>query len=379
MARKVRIAVVAGDGIGPEVVGQALKALDAVSVALGLGLAHKEYLAGASLYKAKGKQWATGAFERCRKADAVLFGAVGLPGVLLPDGRPAGADVLFGLRKGLDLYANIRPVRLLPGVAHVISGERLLVWRPEEVDLVIVRENTEGLYSADAQLRPKGDATVDLRRISRRGSERIIRAAFELAVRRSSARAKDASAKVTCVDKSNLLAGCVLFNRVFGDVAQKYPSVRTDHLHIDAATLALLRSPESYDVLVTTNLFGDILSDMASMLGGGLGTAPSANIGAKHAMFEPVHGTAPDIAGKDVANPVGAMLSAGMMLDWLGDRRRDWLFKLGASLIERAVADATAQGVRTRDIGGTARCSEVGDAVAARIGNLALRMRETQE
>ncbi len=370
MDSQISIAVLPGDGIGQEVVGQALKALDAVSQSLEIPLETTLYSGGAQYYLETGKQWENDTFEQCRQADAILFGAVGLPGVYLEDGRPAGADVLFGLRKGLDLYANVRPVKLLPGVQHIFAGKKRVVWPQDAVDLVVVRENTEGLYTTDTPLVVKGHTRIDKRKITRKGSERIIRTAFELAVRRSHERGDGTLARVTCVDKKNLLAGCVLFNSVFERIAYLYSTVQTDHLHIDAATLAVLQDPGKYDVLVTTNLFGDILSDLTSVLGGGLGTAPSANIGDSHGMFEPVHGTAPTLAGKDLANPLGAILSAGMMLGWLGDRKHDWRFKLGASIIENAVADVTSRGIKTRDIGGRAKCSTVGDAVQRRIPRL---------
>ena len=360
------IAVLPGDGIGPEVIREAVAGMDAAACALGLELTFEQFPCGAAQYQRTGRQWGRGAFRACRRAEAVLFGAVGLPGVTLDDGRAAGADVLFGLRQGL--YANVRPVKLMPGVRPLLGGRPSAV-RPEDVNLVVVRENTEGLYAPFAPLLPKGPEARDVRTITLSASRRIIRHAFSLAAARNK--------RVTCVDKSNLLAGCVLFSQAFQDIATRHPQVKTDHLFIDAAMPALLRNPAAYDVLVTTNLFGDILSDLASVLGGGLGTAPSANLGTKRGMFEPVHGSAPDIAGKDTANPVGAVLSGAMLLEWLS-RKGEWRYQVAGSLLEQAVRDVTSRGICTPDIGGTARCSEVGAAIVESVAANAKKMRDAR-
>ncbi|MEM2157371.1 MAG: isocitrate/isopropylmalate dehydrogenase family protein [Candidatus Jordarchaeales archaeon] len=369
--RRYRIAVLPGDGVGREVVPEAVKVLDAAAGAIGgFELEYIEVPCGGVYYLETGKEWPDDAFDTCRKADAVLFGAVGWPKAVLPDGQLAGIRILLDLRFGLDLYANVRPARLYEGVEPLAPGK-------DKVDFVVVRENTEDLYAPIRGILDRGgveDAAVDVRILTRKGCERIIDYAFKLCLSRSGAPA-DGKRRVTCVDKSNVLDGCRFFRKIFDEVAAKYPSVERDYVYVDAMTQWMIRSPEHYDVVVTTNMFGDILSDLSSVLIGGMGMAPSGNIGDRHAMFEPVHGTAPDIAGKNVANPIGSILSAKMMLEWLAQRNGDSSCSKAAQLIEQGVAEILAEGkVRTPDLckGKYAnvkpsRTSEVGDAIAKKI------------
>src|SRR5439155_1230176 len=230
----------------------------------------------------------------------------------------AGGGVVFGLRFGLDLYANVRPTKLYPNVRHKIHDGFKLVWEPGKVDFVIVRENTEGLYTPTRGFLDRGgvkELAVDSRVITRKGAERVIRFAFEVSKQRKGA-PSDGKRRVTCVDKSNVTAGCKLFRQVYDEVAARYPTIQRDYAYIDAFQQWLIRSPEVYDVAVTSNLFGDIATDLAAVLQGGMGMAAGGNIGDQHGMFEPIHGSAPKHAGKDEVNPTAMILAVQMMLDW---------------------------------------------------------------
>src|SRR3990172_1170168 len=365
-----KIVLLAGDGTGPEVMRQGVKVLKAVQEKFGLSLDLIPYPCGGQYYLDNGEEWPAEAFESCRPSDAILLGAVGIPAARLPNGDLAGAGVLFGLRFGLDLYANVRPTKLYEGVRHKIHDGFANVWKPGSVDFVVIRENTEGLYTpARGFLRRGGieELAVDSRIITRKGSERVIRYAFEVAKRRHGA-PKDGKSRVTCIDKSNVTAGCQLFRRVYDEVAAGYPGIEKDYAYIDAFTQWMIRNPEFYDVGVATNAFGDIATDLASVLQGGMGVAAGGNIGDRHGMFEPIHGSAPKHAGQDKVNPVAMILAVQMMLDWLGDRKGDKGLKEAATAGESAVAQVLAEGkILTYDLGGSARCSETGSAIAAAV------------
>ncbi len=319
-ARSHRVVVIKGDGIGPELVDAALEVLDAAREALGFGLEIDLREGGAGLYRKSGVSLAPESFEAIKAADAAMKGPVGLPGVRLPDGTEAG--LLGGiLRIGLDAYANVRPVRLLPGVEAPLKA------KAGEIDYVIVRENTEGLYLSRGKGVGTSEAMADTLLVTRKGVERVARYAFELARRRNGAK------QVTCVDKANVLASLAFFRRVFDEVGETYPDIRREHLYADAAAQALVLEPQRFDVLVMENFLGDILSDLGGATVGGIGLCPSGNIGDKHAYFEPIHGSAPDIAGQDKANPVSQILSAALMLEHIGERD-------AAALIRRAVDSA---------------------------------------
>src|ERR1043165_1324889 len=232
----------------------------------------------------------------------------------------AGWSPVIGNRVKLDLYANIRPVRCLPGTKHGLSGKFREVWSPDTVDMVIVRENTEGLYSGIAER--TADRATDLRVITRHASERVIRAAFELSRRRGGAPG-DHKRRVTCIVKHNVLTGCRLFLEVFREVARRYPDIEPDVAIVDSFAMFVLTQPERYDVCVTTNMFGAILTDLASVLQGGMGMAVGCNVGAAPAMLEPIHGSAPPLTGKDRANPMAMLLATGECLGWLGERWND--------------------------------------------------------
>ena len=370
----VKVVLLAGDGTGPEVTREGVKGLKAVEDAYGLRFDFVPYPCGGQHYLDTGEEWPDGAFESCKAADAILLGAVGLPNANLPSGEIAGIHVLFGLRFGLDLYANVRPTKLYPNVRHKIHDAFKQVWEPGKVDFVIVRENTEGLYTPTRGFLDRGgtkELAVDSRVITRKGAERVIRFAFELAKTRGGAPG-DHAHRVTCVDKSNVTAGCKLFRAIYDEVAAGYPAIQRDYAYIDAFLQWLVRSPEAYDVAVTSNMFGDIATDLAAVLQGGMGMAAGGNVGDEHGMFEPIHGSAPKYAGRDVVNPTAMILATQMMLEWLGRRRRDKALAAAAVAVERAVESVLREGkALTYDLGGKAKCSEMGTAIAKAAATLA--------
>ncbi len=366
------VAVFAGDGTGPEVVREGLKVLRALADGGPSPWHVREYAGGGQYFLARGREWEPEAEAAARSADAVLVGAVGWPGATLPNGDLAGRALVLGLREGLDLYANVRPCKLYPGVTHRISGSDREVWSPKNVDLVIVRENTEDLYTpARGRLRRGGETEVaiDTRVVTRKGTERVVRFAFELARRRARGAPEDGARRVTCVDKSNVLEGCRYFRETFDRLgATEYPEIGRDYAYVDAFTQWLLRSPEHYDVVVAPNMMGDIITDLAAVLQGGMGFASGANVGAEHAMFEPVHGSSPKHAGKNRVNPFATFFAVEQMLRWLAERHADARLARQADRLEAAIARTLAAGTaRTYDQGGTATTSDAGDRVATAI------------
>lgn len=323
----MRLAVIEGDGIGREVIPAAVEVLDA----FGLEFEKVPLEIGYARWERTGTAMSEEDVDTIKSCDAVLFGAV----TTVPD--PGYKSVLLTIRKELDLYANVRPVKPLPGVVGV-SGR-------SDFDFIIVRENTEGLYSGIEEI--GHDLSWTKRVITRKGSERISEYACELAKKRSG--------KLTIVHKSNVLKSDKLFLDVCRDIASSY-GVEYGDMLVDSMAYSLMMHPEKYDVVVTTNLFGDILSDMCAALVGSLGLVPSANIGKKYAFFEPVHGSAPDIAGKGISNPLAAILCVKMLLEWMG--------KPEARLIDAAIADLLQKKIITPDLGGRASTAEVGNAVA---------------
>ncbi len=370
-----RIVSLPGDGVGKEVIAAAHAVLSAAEERHGFHLDVRHVECGAQYYSKSGHEWEEGGLAACGEADAVLLGAVGWPGVSLPDGNIAGWNVIFGLRLGLDLYANVRPCRLYEGVPHKVSERFTQVWDPKNVEMMFFRENTEGSYTPTRGSLKRGgieELAIDSRVITRKGATRIAERAFEAAESRAQARqaagrthpSGEKHAKVTCVDKSNVRAGCRLFRACYDEVAATHPKVTRDYSYVDAFTQSLVRNPEWYDVVVAPNMLGDIVTDLAAVLQGGMGMAASGNIGDKHAMFEPVHGSAPKHAGKDVINPYAAILTAGMMLEHVGKKRSDKRLLSGAASVEAAVADCLKRRIFTYDLGGKHKCSEVGREVA---------------
>ncbi len=375
---KAKIISLPGDGVGKEVVAAAHTVLEAAQEKHGFDLDIRHVDCGAQYYSKTGHEWEEGGLAACSEADAVLLGAVGWPGVSLPDGNIAGWNVIFGLRLGLDLYANVRPCKLFPGVPHKVSEKFMQIWSPENVDMVIFRENTEGSYTPTrGSLKRAGveEVAVDSRVITRKGALRINERAFAMAEARAKARkatkathpSGEKHAKVTCIDKSNVRAGCRLFRGCYDEVAGAHLKVTRDYAYVDAFTQSLVRNPEWYDVCVAPNMLGDIVTDLAAVLQGGMGMAASGNIGDKHAMFEPVHGSAPKHAGKDVINPYAAILTAGMMLEHVGQKKADKRLLAGAASIDAAVAKSLKAKVFTYDLGGKHKTSQVGSAVAKAI------------
>jgi 3-isopropylmalate dehydrogenase len=380
--RPYRIVLLPGDGIGVDVVAEAVRVLRAVERSTPLRFALEEIPAGAAYYREHGRDWPAGSEQRCAEADAVLLGAIGLPGpngqgsLLRSDGRMAGWSAIVGNRLRLDLFANVRPVRLLPGVRHFVSGRHRQVWEPENVDMVFVRENTEDLYAGSGGILAPGgvgQVATDTRVVTRAASERVLRLAFETAMARGGAPA-DGVRRVTCVVKDNILHGCRLFVSVFEEIGAEYPGVERETVLVDAFTQWLLRRPEHYDVVVATNMFGDIVTELAAALQGGVGVSVGCNIGTGHGMFEPIHGSAPKHAGADRVNPIAAILSAAEMLRWLGPRHADRELTRAGDAVENAVRQVVAAGAPlTYDLVGRERAastSAVTDAVIARLSPL---------
>lgn len=329
----------------------------------GLNLEFTTYRAGADCYRETGVPFPKEAYKACVEADGIYLGAVGYPDVLMPDGTEIAGEVVLRLRFDLDLYAGVRPIKLYPGVTSILRDRR-----PGDIDYVILRENTEGLYaSRGGGNLLRGEVATDTLVMTRKGTERIVRYAFELAKKRNGA-PLDGKKRVTCVDKANVLKSFAFFRRIYDAVAPDYPEVERDYAYIDAMVLWMNQTPERYDVAVTENMFGDIISDLAASTVGGMGMAPSGDIGDRHAVFQPSHGTAPTIAGKGIANPIATILSGRMLLEWLGSRHRDAQALEAAQKIESAVTRVLAEGkVRTPDLGGGAKTWEVGEAIVERL------------
>jgi 3-isopropylmalate dehydrogenase len=358
-----RIAVLPGDGIGPEVTAPALDALRAAEAAAGgFRLRFTQHAFGADHYRRTGEALPGTVLDDCLAADAVLLAAIGLPDVRQPDGTEIQPVMMVGLRRSLGLHSAVRPIKLYPGVRSPLRDIGA------GIDFVILRENLEGLFASFGGGAIVGDAAAtDTIVVTREGTTKVCETAFRMAARRSG-RPLDGRKLVTCVDKANVFRSYAFFRRVFFDVAARHPSIAADAAYVDAASLYLVQNPQAFDVIVTENQFGDILSDLGAALVGGLGLAPSAELGDRHALFQPSHGTAPQLAGKDLANPLAMILSAGMMLDWLGETRTDPAAAAAGRLIESAVARVLAEGsVRTPDLGGTAGTRAVGEAVGRAI------------
>ena len=330
---KYKIAEIPGDGIGPDVMAAAVKVLETLEETRDLSFEFNRLVVGDELKERTGVALPPGTIDEIRNADVALFAAVG----------DTAREVILPIRQQLDLYVNLRPAKVYPNVPHL----------KEDVDIVMVRENTEGIYK---MIGDRGDGWgINVRVITAKASERIARYAFEYAV-------KYDRKLVTSVHKSNVLNySCGVFQEACQRVAEEYPNVEFNEVLVDACAMRLILRPEAFDVIVTTNLFGDILSDEAAGLVGGLGMTPSGNIGDDHAMFEPIHGTAPRLAGTGRANPMATILSAGMMLDWLGE-------KDSAAVIEKAVIDVLKEAkTLTPDLGGSAKTMDVAVAVSEKL------------
>ncbi|MGH9629550.1 MAG: tartrate dehydrogenase [Bryobacteraceae bacterium] len=348
------IAVIAGDGVGQEVIPAAKRTLDAAASKHGFALTYGDFDWGSEHYFRHGLMMPEDGLIRLRSFDAILLGAVGHPEI--PDHITLNG-LLLPIRRTFDQYANVRPAVLYPGVKSPLAG-----YEGGDIDMVIVRENTEGEYAQVGGFTHYGhpaEVAIQTSVFTRQGIERVIRFAFELAVKRGK------SLRVTSITKSNAQGfGMVLWDRIFKEVAADFPQVDTESLLVDAAAMNFIRRPKSFDVVVASNLFGDILSDLSAIISGSIGLAASANLDPQRrfpSMFEPVHGSAPDIAGKGIVNPLGAIFSASMMLEHLGEAS-------AAESIDRAVAAVLSEGrVSTPDLGGDATTIQTAEAVIAKL------------
>lgn len=358
------IAVMPGEGIGPEVMEAAVAVLKAVEARHNISLAKTMLTGGAHQYKETGVAMTEETFVKAESADAVLFGAMGWPDIRRPDGTEPAPQLDLRFRMGL--YAGLRPFRAIPGVPSPLSSPRA-----KEIDFVLVRESVEGLFAS----RDKGVVEDDrIARetlvITRDVTERLSRFCFELAGRRKARRARAGS--VTIIEKANVFRAFAFMKKVFYEVSARYPDIEAKHHSIDATALDLIRRPWDFDVIVTENMFGDILSDLGAGLIGGMGFAPSGDIGDKHGLFQPCHGTAPDIAGRGIANPVAMILSGALMLDWLGVHHQSDACVNAAKEIESAVDAAFGSGsVRSYDIGGSDGTAAIAKSVINHLGNVA--------
>jgi 3-isopropylmalate dehydrogenase len=336
-----KITLIPGDGIGPELTEATMKVLNAIQKRLDLELDIVKAEAGDECFARRGVALPKDTVKAIKDSQACLKGPVG----------ETAAEVVVKLRIMFDLYANIRPIKAYPSTPF---------FRPD-IDFVFVRENTEDVYKGLESMLDKNTALC-LRVITRKGCERIAKKAFEIARRRKAKR------KVTAVHKANVMKiTCGLFAEVCKEVAKEYPDIILEEQYVDAAAMRLIKEPQKFDVIVTTNMFGDILSDEAAQLVGGLGMAPGANIGEKFAMFEPIHGSAPSRVGKHTANPCSMILAAKMMIDWLGEQNEDPKCFAAAQAIEEAVTKTLSKGTTVPDFGGKAKTMEMGEAIAQEI------------
>jgi len=352
-----RIAVVAGDNIGPEVIGEGLKVLNKLQDLIAIQIEFTHYPWGSQYYLNTGNVMPPDGLATLRQFDSIYLGALGDPD-RVPD-RFISWGLIQPLRKAFDQYINLRPITLLPGISSPLQ-------RPGEIDFIVVRENTEGEYTGAGGHVHEGhpfEVVIQTSVFSRLGVERTIHFAFELA------RSRQGKRLVTSATKSNAMRYSMAFwDQILQSVAAEYPDIQTEEVHIDALSMYLVTRPDHFDVIVASNLFGDILSDLGAAVSGGIGLAPGGNLNPERkfpSMFEPIHGSAPDIAGRGVANPLAAIRAAEMMLDFLGE-------PAAAGLLGQAIESVLKEGrVRTPDLGGTSSTSEVGDAICEKLTKLA--------
>ncbi|HBI83066.1 MAG TPA: 3-isopropylmalate dehydrogenase [Alcaligenaceae bacterium] len=354
---KYQIATIEGDGIGPEVCQSAVTVLQE---ACGAGvLDFNQYPGGATHYVRSGFVLPEDTFQACRDSHAIFHGAAGMPDVTYPDGTEVGNDLHLQLRFKLDLYANVRPIRLYQGDFSPLKNRA-----SGEIDYVIVRENTEGLYaSRGAGVSLRGEVVTDTLVMTRKGIERVARFAFDLSRKRSGA-PRDGKRRLTVCDKANILRSYAFFRSVCDEVSKDYPDVEIDYAYVDAITVHMVKKPDFYDVIVAENMFGDIISDLGAATVGGMGIAPSGEVGDTHGLFQGAHGSAPDIAGQNIASPLATVLSGALMLRWLSDRHSDSSLLASAQRVERAVEAMLSEKIAIpRDLGGNASCTDVTEAI----------------
>lgn len=334
MSKVFSIAVFPGDGIGEEVTPVALKLIEQACQMNNTQCEFSVLEAGAAHYQKTGVALPETSLQAAHAADAVLLACMGMPSIRYPDGREIAPQL--ELREELDLFAGVRPVKTVPNLPLPLADER-----GRKLDFVLIRESTEGLFASRNRFVMEGESGAEVAKdtqvITRKGSERLFHFAFQTARRR---KLLGYPGEVTCVDKANVLGSFYFFRQVFDEVAREYPDIKASHIYVDAAALQLVRQPWIFDVMVTENMFGDILSDLGAGLMGGMGMAPSADIGHSLAVFQPCHGSAPDIMGQGKANPTAMFLSAAMMLDWLGEKHEHAGMVNAAKQINQAVLAA---------------------------------------
>ena len=349
MDGKYNIAVVPGDGTGPEVVAEGIKVLDAVARNRGFALNYTTYDLGGERYKKTGDLLPDSVITELKQHDAIYLGAIGHPDV-----KPGilEKEILLRMRFELDLYVNLRPVKLYEGVETPLRNKG-----PEEIDFVVVRENTEGLYAGAGGVLKKGtrdEVAIQESINTRKGVERCIRFAFEYTRKRNKRK------KLTLCGKTNVLTFAFnLWERAFHEVAEEYPDITTDYAHVDATTMWMVKNPEWFDVIVTDNMFGDIITDLGAMIQGGMGIACGGNINPEGiSMFEPIGGSAPKYTGKNIINPLAAILAGGMLLEFIGEQE-------GATLVEKTVQEAIVKHIKSQDAGRMGMGTrEIGDLIA---------------
>lgn len=359
-----RIATFAGDGIGPEVTEPTIKILDAVAAQYGgFSLQFLHLDAGAAHYQVSGESLPEESMTVAREADAILLGAMGMPSIRYPDGTEIAPQL--ELREQLDLYAGVRPIRTIKGLPTPLADPRA-----DELDIVLVRESTEGLFKSRNACQIIDDEIArDTLEITRSTSERLFDFSFKLAERRKQ---RGREGKVTCVDKANVLGSFAFFRKIFDERAKHFPGLTADHAYVDAVGLWMVKQPWVFDVLVTENMFGDILSDVGAGLMGGMGMAPSADIGDDYAVFQPCHGSAPDIMGQGKANPVATILSGAMMLEWLATEHDNADCLQASKSIVNAVDFAFAAGALVPyELGGNAGTDAIAGAVLSALDSAA--------
>lgn len=358
MTRNFDIAVFDGDGIGPEIMVPTVAILQQISDAASTyDLTFSAHPAGATHFVKSGESLPAASLEAAGQADAILLSAMGLPDVRYDDGTEISPQI--DLRKTFNLFAGVRPVRVAPGD---LTPLKIPKWR--EIDFVLIRESTEGLFYSQGTGEVSDDEARETLRITRDTSEKLFRFAFSLAQdRKTHGRGQG---RVTCVDKANVFRAFAFFRSIFDEEAKAFPELTADHAYVDATALWMVQKPWDFDVLVTENMFGDILSDLGAGLMGGLGVAPSADIGLDHAVFQPCHGSAPDIAGQGKANPMAMILSGAMMLEWLGTKHNMLELTADGQRLRQAVEQVINDGIAvTADLGGAASTTDAGDAVMA--------------
>ncbi len=361
------IAIFAGDGIGTEIMAPCVELLHRACERVGnVALTTTDVPAGARAYQELGSALPTESITQARNADAILLAAMGDPSIRYDDGTELTPQI--DLRFELGLYAGVRPIRSIPGVSGPLSDPRA-----KDIDFVLIRESIEGLFAPEGKSEIIGDSEArETLVITRDVSEKLFKASFALAASRQRKRDPNTqrNARMTCIDKANVFSAFAFFRKIFYEVAEHY-DIDADHAYVDIMSLNLLCKPWEYDVMVTENMFGDILSDLGAGLIGGMGYAPSADIGDDHAVFQPCHGSAPDIAGKGLANPTAMFLSGAMMLDWLADKFGDDNARRAGDLIVRAVDAAFEAGTLvTTELGGQHGLDDVTKAVNRELENL---------